>query len=213
MIFFNRQAEAGRAQGEAQKKRHRDAIELALNDQWDELKESEPELFLRYAGNFKKIKHLLEPRDLECDVECLWFFGNTGTGKSRWVRHKWGGLMDNGQPQLYDKGLNKWFDGYERGQYLLIEEISPDHKWMGDYLKRWSDRYPFSCEEKGSSRKSIRPTKVFVTSNYHPADIWHDSQILNPLLRRFKCVEVLGPDDTIQRHPECETLRPMTHFA
>jgi hypothetical protein len=56
-------------------------------------------------------------------------------------------------------------------------------------MKLWGDRFPFNGEIKGGSTGPIRPGIVIVTSNYHPRDIWTDPSDLEPILRRFNCVE------------------------
>lgn len=62
-------------------------------------------------------------------------------------------------------------------------------EWMGSFLKIWADRYGFRAEIKTDSAV-MRPEKIFVTSNYHPSDIFKDASVLQAILDRFNVVEI-----------------------
>ena len=61
---------------------------------------------------------------------------------------------------------------------------------LADRLKVWADRYPFPGEIKGGRIEGIRPLKVIVTSNYTPEECFPNSNDLEPILRRFKVVNL-----------------------
>lgn len=111
-------------------------------------------------------------------LENEWHYGPTGTGKSRGVTEKY--------PNLFRKNPNKWWDGYQGEEVVLIDDFDKTlHSCLGYYIKIWGDHYPFKAECKGSTMQ-IRPQKIIITSNYHPKDIWSDPQTLQPIMRRFK---------------------------
>lgn len=82
---------------------------------------------------------------------------------------------------------NKWFDGYQGEDAIILDDFDKSHHYMGFHLKIWGDRYAFVAEHKGGS-KMIRPKHCVVTSNVAPWDIWADDATLQPILRRFKVV-------------------------
>lgn len=117
-------------------------------------------------------------------IDNHWYYGPTGTGKSHKARTE--------NPGLYLKMCNKWWDGYQGEDTVLIEDFDKVHKVLGYHMKIWCDKYAFPAEVKGS-KTNLRPKRIIVTSNWSPQEIWSDEpQTLQPILRRFKLTHFNG---------------------
>ena len=138
----------------------------------------------RYLNTWLRVKSMNLPKPEELDsLENLWIVGPSGSGKSLWVHRTF--------PGAYKKGFNKWWCGYDSGDpehdVVVLDDLHPS--WSDAvHLKNWGDHYPFMAEYKGGSTV-IRPSKIIVTSNYHPAQVFKEVD-LGPILRRFRVVSV-----------------------
>lgn len=168
--------------GEVEQCRWKRARELAVAGNFDEI---DDQIFIRCYGTLKKIRmdKVMASKKPDTTERHFWFWGKSGTGKSRTARELW--------PDAYLKMCNKWWDGYvpESRATVLIEDFDKRHECLIHHLKIWSDRYDFIGEIKTTSAR-IRPLRVVVTSNYHPSTIWGDAwEDVEPIMRRFEIVE------------------------
>jgi len=168
----------------------------AQTDRWDlaraqasegKFGEIDSELYIKYQAAFHRIYSLaLETAPLVATdvLNNFWFWGKSGTGKSREARRRW--------PNAYLKAKNKWWSGYMFQDVAIIDDVDPQHSvWIGAFLKEWSDHYPFQAEVKGSSMV-IRPKIFVVTSQYRIEDIFTDPETVAALQRRFQVVRFGG---------------------
>lgn len=131
-------------------------------------------------------EYMPKPPDLPPGTVCgVWIWGPRNVGKSHYVREHW--------PDLFDKNLNKWWDGYREQTAVLLEDVDKSQvNWLPNFMKRWVDRYSFPAEIKGTTRQ-IRPKEIIVTSNYSLSK-WlsmkecqeGDRELFEAVSRRFK---------------------------
>lgn len=142
------------------------------------------DLMARFSKYYTAVKYSHRKIcNLEPGYKHEWFFGVSGSGKSRTARESY--------PHAYLKGARtKWWDGYDGQDVVLIEDLDRrDADYMVYNLKIWLDMYPFPAEVKGGSLGVIRPKLVVITSNWSPTELWKDKQDLDPITRRVTVVQ------------------------
>lgn len=137
-----------------------------------------PKHYITYYRSLKSIisDNPTSPEELK-DTCGFWYWGRTGTGKSKAARDDF--------PGAYWKLPNKWWDGYKGEDVAIIDDVDDSHQELGYFLKIWTDLYPFRGEIKCGSI-FIRPKTIVVTSNCHPSEIWSKANILEPIYRRMQ---------------------------
>lgn len=170
---YEERGEIPKTSGEATKQKYEHAWQMAKQGNLDDIC---AELRIKHYRTLQKIAmdHMtaLPSRD-ECTG--MWIHGPSGTGKSTLARS----FSDN----YYLKACNKWWDGYQGEDYVIIEDIGPEHACLGHHLKLWCDKWDFIAECKGSSIR-IRPPHIIITSQYSIEDIFIDQQTRAALTRR-----------------------------
>jgi len=163
--------------GAAEKERWSLAWDLAKRG---DIENIDPDIRLRQYSTIRRVE-----RDYMSDMERLagpcgtWIWGPAGCGKTKAV-------LDQ-IPDAYPKPRNTWWDGYQRQDVVLVDDVDRFDVGLGGKFKHWADAYPFIGEIKGGSQK-IRPKRLIVTSQYRIEDIWEDEATREALLRRFVVV-------------------------
>lgn len=123
----------------------------------------------------KRLYKMLEDVPKIIERKCYWIYGEPRVGKSYCVRMAF---------DVYEKPMNKWWDGYNGEEVVLLDDFDKHGECLGHYMKIWADNYRFNAEVKGST---IVPTykKLIVTSNYEIKDIFKDEEICKAIQCRF----------------------------
>jgi len=142
-----------------------------------DLEEIPPDLLIKYYGNFKRIcaDHMQKPPDL-VSVCGKWYYGHAGSGKTTKARHDY--------PEAYIKSRDKWWDGYQGEEVVILDDLDKYHVALAGYIKDWGDKWTFKAEVKGGYIW-IRPTIFIITSQYSIDDIWVDDETREAVHRRF----------------------------
>jgi len=171
--------QSNKKNGEIEKERYEDAWKLAKEGKIEEI---DADLRIRHYHTIKRIykDYQVRPEDKD-HTTGYWFHGPPGTGKSFTAR------MEN--PNAYIKSANKWWDGYQGEEVVILDDLDLMHKVLGHHLKIWGDAYAFNAEDKGGSRM-IRPKRIIVTSNYTIEFMFAgDEDMIKAILRRYRCRE------------------------
>jgi len=163
--------------GNASKESWSEILQAAESGNWEFLKRNHPRVWVTMSE--KLISKRIPKTVVMETISNEWWWGDTGTGKSRLAWEKYGIIC-------YQKMLNKWWDGYDAHPIVIIEEWSPKNEVTASALKIWADRYPFTAQIKGGVLQKIRPRKIIVISNYALRDCFPDMRDAEPIARRFK---------------------------
>ncbi len=110
------------------------------------------------------------------NVKGIWICGEPGCGKSHWARNAW--------PSAYLKLQNKWFDGYDLQEEILLEDF--DFQKLGHHLKLWSDKWGCHGEVKGGLTPLLH-SRFIITSNYTITKLFgEDAALCAAVSRRFQ---------------------------
>jgi hypothetical protein len=93
--------------------------------------------------------------------QCFWYWGNTGTGKTRKATSE--------NPGHYKKLGCKWWDSYKGQKVVILDDIGKDAAHaLAYHLKLWADPWNnHPGENKGGMVPLVYDTFI-VTSNYSP---------------------------------------------
>lgn len=136
---------------------------------------------------------ILKDRPIE-PIEVKWFWGPTGTGKTREAYKLY--------PDLYRVRSPKWWDGYE-GQEVILFDDWRDKDWEYNWMLQLLDIYPLALEVKGGFTKALWK-RVIITCPNPPEEVYfHITEDKAQLLRRITSIHKFpdSVDDTQEVNP------------
>lgn len=138
--------------------------------------------YVKYHRGLDHIRYLSSQPYTHDDVRGVWIYGPPGVGKSHMVR------MEN--ESLFLKQQNKWWDGYNGEEAVLIDDFDRNGVCLGHYLKIWADKWACTGEFKGGTCQ-LTHKKFYITSNYSINELFIDDSVLcEAIKRRFKIIHI-----------------------
>lgn len=122
-----------------------------------------------------------EPRLEDIPKEVLWFWGPTGTGKTRTA------VAEAGSDKWISGENLKWFDGYYGQEVAILDDFRKDFCTY-HFLLRILDRYPLKVPVKGSF-VDWEPKKIYITSCFHPEGTYRTREDIDQLIRRISVIK------------------------
>ena len=167
----------------------------------------ESQMYARYRNYFDNIATAHMPPvilDGELPDKNIWIWGKKGLGKTG-IFYR---LAIDTHKSLYDKPINKWWDGYGGQEYVLMEDVDEDNiQYLVGHLKKWVDRYSFNAEIKGGSIRIVPNYHLIVTSNYPPSACLKRAEDVEAIERRFDVYHIESAFD-VRPPPVAAPPRP-----
>jgi len=134
-----------------------------------------PVTFVHYSKGLIALRSQLFPSPAWRDLNVTWLWGTTGIGKTR--------AAYTFDPNLYKAIMPcQWWDGYDRQTTVLFDDFYGQVK-CSDMLNLL-DGYKLQLPFKGGFTWA-HWTKVFITSNVPPSDVYKTSLLPKPVIAAF----------------------------
>jgi len=119
-----------------------------------------------------------------------WYFGGTGTGKTRSAVEKCVEAVGDDGYWISDSSL-KWWQGYDGHTHIIFDDFRGDYCKFHELL-RILDRYPYRIECKGGARQLLA-THIYITSPFSPFDVYKkNEEDVEQLIRRIDTIKDFG---------------------
>ena len=131
-------------------------------------------------NNIKMCQAILtykEPPRPVTPINVIWYWGDTGTGKTRAV------YKAHPSDDIFRPINFKWWDGYDGHKVVLLDDFRKDFCKFHELLTLL-DIYPYRVECKGGSRQ-IQAHTFYITSAFGPGELYDNREDIEQLLRRI----------------------------
>lgn len=126
---------------------------------------------LRYAETLKKY---MEPQRF-FDTTVYWFYGPTGSGKTRKAAEMF--------PDAYWHTGTQWWDGYDAHESVIIDDFRKEQFPLTELLRMFQP-FPYQVKVKGGFRQLLAKNIVITTPNF-PDEFMYPGEDINQLRRRI----------------------------
>lgn len=154
----------------------------------------DPVYFHMYGRTIQKAEDIhLRKRFRQWQTKGIWYYGNTGAGKSHLA-------FEGYSPDThYSKPLQEnWWDGYTGQRVVILNEFRGEISFSE--LLSLVDKWPHSVPRRNREPAPFLAELVIVTSALHPQEVWKKrgvSDSMDQLYRRFDVGLVRQGQDTI----------------
>lgn len=136
---------------------------------------------LRYGE--KVLSYTEKPRDWVTEV--LWYWGPTGTGKTRAASAE---ASERYDVAWWSAGGLRWFDGYDAHEAVIIDDFRSEMAKL-PFMLRLLDRNGMRIEFKGGHRQ-FKPKTIWITCPRPPQECYLDAgEDIEQLLRRITLIK------------------------
>lgn len=175
-----------------------------------------PDMIVKYGRGFKELLEVLDVgRMLDQAPEAIWYYGESGSGKSCAAYELAKAKCDelSAEQVELDSGLFPFCDGYRDEEVIILNDFrQKNHHGQDiqlDLMLKMVDRFPFRMNIKGSSRQL--KGKVFIfTNTQHPSHFFTQGgssepqkQWLRRITRVVKCVKTTIDGNVVYSQEEC----------
>lgn len=188
--YFEEGEPRGVTLAEKNKTKWTQLLELAESNQIDKIKECQPSALIVHR------RALLDIRDSNLKAEhhperkCIWIWGGSGVGKTRWVHDNW-------KPEeIFTLSDRDGWDQYNQERVAFLDEADDSLSANWKQLLRWADRYPVRARRLYGTTP-LNYDILVVTSMKDPKFMFQETPY-SAIDRRFIIVHALRYDCEIQ---------------
>lgn len=162
----------------------------------DQIVIENPFMFHQYGRTFQKSEDIALRRKFRTEMtEGIWYFGETGKGKSERAFKDFNPKTHYNVP-VHDKG---WWDGYTGQEIVILNDFRGEYNYQ--FMLNLVDRYPFNVSRRCREPVPLLAKKVIITSSIPPWDIYKnrlEEDKIQQLLRRFKVYQCVDREKTLE---------------
>ncbi len=176
----------GLSKASAMKDRWKQIIDLAKKGSIQEIEEQYPSAAIIHRKTLQSIKDEFIVADHHPNRICVWIWGKSGIGKTRWA-------YDNFKPsEIFTLSDTDGWDLYNQERIAILDEADSSLGSSWKRLLRWADRYPVRARRLYGCT-ALNYEVLIITSMKNPCDIFNDEAIA-AIKRRFIIVHALKYD-------------------
>lgn len=150
----------------------------------DEIVETDPIFFHQYGRTLERAEALRLRRIRRTWMtEGFWFFGETGSGKSKRAYE----FDSDENTYVLDPQDRGWWDNYTGQRTVIIDDFRGEIPY--NQLLRMIDRNQYACPRRGKAPFPLLAKTIIITSSLSPDKVYHNRNAedkISQLLRRCK---------------------------